>query len=293
MRAWVSINGELLAADEARVSVFDSGFLQGVGLFETMLALNGGVFRLSRHVDRLRNSARTLGWTVLPDEELMRSAVTQALGAQESDAARVRLTVTSGSLRGAPADAPRLTVVATASPAAQYPAELYQRGVTVVVSRYRQGRGDPTCGHKTTSYFGRLAALREAHATGAFEAIWTTYDGHVAEGSISSLFAVIDDELLTAPLETPVLPGISRATVMELAVQQGVPVREERLTIQDLLAADELFLTSSLMTVMPVVRIDRVAIGTEQPGELTRELSAAYAECVRGELSGEPRAEGQ
>jgi len=272
-----------MPAEQAQVSVFDSGFMQGIGLFETMRACEGVVFRLERHLERLANSARKLGWTVVPDVDDLRQNVAQVVGASEHADLRVRLTVTTGSLRAAEQDTPELTIVATAAPGVKYPPELYAKGVTVLVSKHRHNRNDPTAGHKTTSYFARLAALRQAHAQQAFEALCFTHDNRLAEGAISSVFVVEDEELLTPPLETPVLPGITRATVIELARDLRIPVRAEELVINDVLSADELFLTNSLMGIMPVVRVEREPVGTERPGELTQRLAEAYQAAVERE----------
>jgi branched-chain amino acid aminotransferase len=285
VREWVSLNGRLMPADRAQISVFDSGFMQGIGLFETMRAYGGQVFRVKQHLERLVDSARRLGWTVMPDAADLRENIEQVVGATEHEDSRVRLTVTTGTLRPTEQETPELTVVATASAGVQYPRECYVRGVTVLVSDYRQGRHDPTAGHKTTSYFARLASLREAHARGAFEALWFTPDDYLAEGAISSVFVVRDERLLTPPLDTPVLPGITRAAVIELAVELGIPVREQQLTIDDLLGADEVFLTNSLMELIPVVRVERERIGTEAPGETTAQLYEAYGQLVEQECA--------
>lgn len=287
MREWVSINGKLAPADQASVSVFDSSFMQGVGIFTTMRAYGGHVFRIDRHIDRLKHSATALGWTLPVDEDLLRSCVDQVVSATEQSSARVRLTLTSGSLKAGSEGAAGLTIVANASPGVEYPKELYQRGVTANVSRFRQSNFDPTAGHKTTSYFPRLAALREAHSKGAFEALWLTLEANVAEGSISNIFIVDDGVLVTPPLDTPVLPGIARAAVMELAAEENVPVREELFPLETLLTADEVFLTNSMLELMPVVRIHREAIGNEKPGDITRQIYEAYGrlverECGRG-----------
>lgn len=285
MREWVSLNGQLMPADRAHVSVFDAGLMQGIGLFETMRAYRGHVFRLEQHLYRLANSARKLGWTILPDADDLRDNVEQVVGATEAEDARVRLTVTTGSLHSAETERPELTVIASATPGAKYPEECYTKGVTVLVSDYRQSRHDPLAGHKTISYFARLASLREAHARGAFEALWLSDEGHVAEGAISSIFAVRGERLLTPPLDTPVLPGITRAAVIELAVDLGIPVREEELRIEDLLSADEAFLTNSLMELVPVVRVGREAIGGEKPGDTARQLDEAYGRLVERECA--------
>ena len=286
MREWVSLNGRLMPAHQAQVSVFDSGFMQGVGLFETMRVYNGQVFRLERHLDRLVASAEKLGWTVLPIVDELRHNVRQVVAATEQSEAHARLTVTTGTLRAA-ADVTQLTIVATASAGSKYPPEFYQKGVSVVISEHRQNRSDPTAGHKTTSYFARLASLREAHAAQAIEALWFTDDNYLAEGAISSVFLVRDDQLHTPPLDTPILPGITRAAVIEIAVDQGIPMREMRISKDDLLAADEVFLTNSLMEVMPVVRIGREPVGAEKPGDLTEQLYTSYGDLVARECSNE------
>jgi len=286
VREWVSLNGRLMPAERAQVSVFDSGLMQGIGLFETMRAYGGRVFRLERHLDRLIQSARRLGWAVAPDADELRDNVDQVVSATEHEDARVRLTVTTGSLRAGQDEPPKLTIIASAAPGGRYPDECYRKGVTVLFSPYRQGTHDPTTGHKTTSYFARLASLREAHAHGAFEALWFTYDGHLAEGAISSVFLARDGVLRTPPLDTPVLPGITRATVIELAGELGIEVREEALSGDDLLAADEVMLTNSLMEIVPVVRVGRQAIAQEKPGEIAGKLLVAYGERIDAECAG-------
>lgn len=285
MRHWVSLNGTLVPAEEARVSVFDSGFMQGIGLFETMRAYDGRVFRLQQHLGRLVDSARELGWTVIPDLGDLTENVQQVLLASAGADTRVRLTVTTGSLHASAEETPRLTVVATAAPLEKYPDECYTKGVTVVVSDYRQSGHDPTAGHKTTSYFGRLASLRRAHVRSAFEALWFTPDDYLAEAAISTVFVVSDEQLLTPPLDTPVLPGITRAAIMELAVELDIPVREKPLTLEDVLGAEEMFLSNSMIELIPVVRIGREVIGNEKPGEITRKLAVAFTELTLREAS--------
>ena len=280
----VCIDGELVSSEDARVSVFDSGFTQGIGLFETMRSYDGVVFRMERHLDRLRESAQILGWAILPTIGQMWVAATKVVSALPgAETARVRLTVTTGSLREVAGDEPKLTVVATAAVGGDYPAEFYVKGVSVAISKYRQSRRDPTAGHKTTSYFARLAALREAHASGAIEALWFTDDNMLAEGSISSVFIVQGERLLTPPLETPILPGITRAAVIDLALASDIPISEQELTIDDLLSAHEVFLTNSMMEIMPVVLIDRDKVGSGKPGEVADKLLRAYRKLVREE----------
>lgn len=283
MREWVSINGRLMPAEQAQVSAFDSGFLQGVGLFETMRAYQGTVFRLAAHLQRLADSAARLGWAAAIPQERITSAVREVVNATEHSDARVRVTVTTGSLRAGEADQPELTIVVSAAAGGRYPPELYQRGAALAMSRYRQNPFDPATGHKTTSYFSRLASLREAHAAGAHEALWLTIDDEVAEGAISNVFVVQGGVLRTPPLDLPVLPGITRAAVLEVAQALGLPAVEAPLQIEDVLNADELFLTNSMMEVLPAVMLERHVLGSGKPGELTGRIREAYAALVQRE----------
>uniref|UniRef100_A0A7V4LDL5 branched-chain-amino-acid transaminase n=1 Tax=Desulfobacca acetoxidans TaxID=60893 RepID=A0A7V4LDL5_9BACT len=218
--------------------------------------------------------------SVPPDAGELRDAVQRVLLAARTDEARVRLTVTTGSLHAEAADTPRLTVVATASPGQKYPPECYTKGVTVIASDYRVSRFDPTLGHKTTSYFSRLAMLRVAHLKGAFEALVFTDDDLLTEGAISNVFVVRNEELWTPPVDTPILPGITRAAVIEVARELGLAVREMGVTLDDVLSADEVFLTGSMMEVVPVVRIERQAVAQEKIGDVTRQIGLAYARLV-------------
>jgi len=161
-----------------------------------------------------------------------------------------------------------------------YPPELYQRGMTVIVSDYKQNPADPTVRHKTLNYFSRLAALQEAQKKQAGEAIWMTTNNHLAEGSISNVFLVKEEKLQTPPLDTPVLPGITRKAVLELAAENDMEWVEQKLTIQDLLGADEVFLTNSIMELMPVCRIERHAVGKEKPGPVYKKLHDLYKQAV-------------
>ncbi len=157
----------------------------------------------------------------------------------------------------------------------------------VMVSTFRQSPDDPIAGHKTTAYLPRLLALREAQHARCMEAIWFTTGNTLAEGSISNVFTVRDDMLSTPPLDTPVLPGIARGVVLELAARLGLKAREAALTIDDLLDADEVFLTNAIMQVMPVVRVEMHDIGKGTVGPVAKRLGEAYREVVRKECGGE------
>jgi branched-chain amino acid aminotransferase len=275
----VFLNDNLVDVEEARVSATDSGLLYGAGLFETMHSHNGVVFRLQDHLDRLSQSAAALSISQPYDQPYLSNAIDQLLQANNLTEARLRLTLTNGSLTQ-PEGQRKPTLLITATEFRPYPPEFYDNGVLVILCPFRQNPTDPTCGHKTTSYYPRLLALQLAHQRRATEALWFTTDNRLAEGCVSNVFLVKDSALQTPPASTPVLPGIARRTVCELAQQQSVELVEKDLTINDVLAADEIFLTNVIMEVMPVVEVEKHAVGEGKVGPLTRRLRETFTQAV-------------
>ena len=284
MNETVFLNGAFVPASEAQVSVFDGGFLHGAGLFETLRAENGTPFRLEAHIDRLRRSAeqllRPIERSQLPSETTCR----ELLHRNDQTSARMRLTVSPGGLRGEPTnDDPAFTVCLTSTPLVGYPAAHYERGIGVTLSDVRTSPTDRLAGHKCTSYLPRLLGLREAQRVHGVESLWFTTANHLAEGCVSNVFLVKDGSLRTPPLSTPVLPGIARGVVLEIAQASGVEASEVTLGINDLLDSDEVFMTNSIMQVMPVVRVEKHDIGGGQVGPIARRILDAYRSCVRKE----------
>jgi branched-chain amino acid aminotransferase len=271
----VYVNGAMVAEDDARVSVFDAGFQHGVGLFETLRTYGGKFFRLRRHVERLLGSAAALGLPPIGSAEELEAAVRRTVAENGLADARVRLCATRGRLGNA--DSPTPTVVVTAAALTPYPAELYENGMAVAVADIRQNETDPTSRHKTLLYFPRLLALEIARKKGCGEALFFNSAKHLAEGAISNIFLVEDGALFTPSLETGILAGVTRAAVIELASAEGIKTVEKTLTIHDLLTASEVFLTNSIMEVMPVVRVERHQVGDGRPGIRTRLLREKYA----------------
>jgi branched-subunit amino acid aminotransferase/4-amino-4-deoxychorismate lyase len=280
MNEKVYLNGELIEADKAAVTVSNPSLLHGVGLFETLRSYEGRPFRLRQHIDRLIASAKHFDMPVMDLVERIPEAVEAVLQANGLKNARIRFTLIPP---GAHGENERPTLLAAARETAGYPPQLYQRGMAVHLgTRWRQSSLDPLAGHKTTSYFSRLLALREAQAAGCGEGLWFTPDNRLAEGCMSSVFIVKNGGLRTPPLETPVLPGITRAVVLELAAQAGIAIEEAHCTINDLLDADEVFLTNAVMEIMPVTRIERKTVSGEKPGPMTMRLAGVYKEMTAG-----------
>jgi branched-chain amino acid aminotransferase len=298
----VWINGKFVPEEDAHVSLRDTGLLHAAGVFTTMRANAGKVFRLDRHLQRLRHSCEVLFIPLQFDDATLEQAVREILDHNQLTEARLRLTVTRGSSTRDPLHGTRLepTAFLTAAALEPYPEEFYQRGMTVIVlDEQKLNPYDLQAGHKTLNYFSRLAALRAANTRGAGEALWFNVHNYLESGSISNIFLIKSGKLLTPPTSidlrdpaieatTPypksaVLPGITREAVLELAKSSNIEIQIRGLTINDLLDADEAFLTNSIMRVMPVCRVERRALGDDKPGPLTQKLSAAFSDLVATE----------
>jgi len=283
MTEQVFLNDCLVDADQAYISVYDTGILHGVGLFETMRSYAGKVFRLKDHLDRLYNSAKMLNLDIWQSRDDIASAIGELIEANElcDKDGRLRLTITRGNMRDVSEDKPPVsTMFITAGAMAGYPPELYRVGMPVIISSYKQNPDDPTTGHKTLNFFARLIALQEAQQKKTGEALWFTTTNRLAEGCVSNVFVVHEDKLLTPPLDTPVLPGVVRRVVLELARDNGIECRQQELVIKDLLGASEVFLTNSIMELMPVRNIEAHKVGDEKPGPIYQKLHELYRRAI-------------
>lgn len=272
----VFLNGQILPEGQARIGISDAGFLHGVSVFTTALAHNGVVFRLDRHLSRLFETVRMLGVRTDATPDALAGATAKLLATNALTEARVRITLTPGSVHcGEP------TTLITASPLPEYPHEWYEKGIGVVISSLRQGSAPPVYGCKTGCYLPRILARQEAGSKGVEEALWFTEDNRLAEACTCNVFLVLDGEVFTPPTGTPVLPGVVREAVLELCRGLGVPAFDNRsLTIRELLDAQEVFLTGSCSGIRPVVRIERHGVGAEAPGPVTRWIMQAYRELL-------------
>lgn len=294
-KAW--LNGRLVDERSASVSVRDVGFLHGVGVFTTLRASGSRIRSLAAHLKRLRSSCETFAIPLTYSDTELESALNELLGGDDTVDSRLRITVTRGSTStnqdGELVLEP--TVLITATRLEPYPVSMYQFGMTVLAyDAFKLNPYDPQAGHKTLDYLSRFSALREAQQRGANEAILFNVHNYLQSGAISNVFLVKNDELLTPPTQdelrdqvakaTPysrsnVLPGVTRTQVIELARSMSIEVSQRGLTVNDLLDADEIFLTNSVMGLMPVCRIERKEIGAGKPGPMLTSLSEAYAKA--------------
>lgn len=276
----VFLNDGIVDADKGCISINDSGFLYGMGLFETVRCYNGVVFRMSDHLDRMLGSAKAMGINTA-EKDFISDAIYKTLKANKLTEARIRVTVSNGPMSLEAEKKPTLLV--TAAEFTTYPEDYYKNGVLAVICDFRQNPLDPVYGHKTISYYSRMMALRIAQEKKAAEAIWFTFDGRLAEGCVSNVFLVKDSVLYTPPRSTPVLEGIARKTVLEIAEENSIEVVQKDLLIEDCLAADEIFLTNVIMQVMPVSRLEKHEVGEGKPGEITMKLREKFQEFVQNQ----------
>ena len=252
MKVWV--NGQLIEPDAARISPFDHGFTVGDGVFETCKITGGEAFALTRHLRRLDRSAIGLGLPA-PDHDALRAGIAELL-ASEPDAGRLRITVTGGpGPLGSDRGDEGCTMTLAVSPESSWEA-----ATSVTVVPWVRNERSAVAGLKTTSYAENVVALDRAHHDGSSEAILTNTAGDLCEGTGSNIFVIRDGQILTPPLASGCLAGITRELVLE-----WTDAREADLTVDDLVSADEAFLTSSTRDVQPIRQVVR--------GGDTKELS--------------------
>lgn len=272
MRVW--LNGRLMPVRQAQVSVLDHGLTVGDGVFETLKVVRGTPFAPTRHILRLRRSAAAIGLDG-PDPDLVAAAMADAIAANRDeigDTGRLRVTYTSGpGPSGSDRGPGPSTLIVLATAAMPWP-----ESADVVTVHWPRNERGALAGVKTTSYGENAMALAAAKRAGASEAIFGNTRGELCEGTGSNVFAIFDGEVLTPPLSSGCLAGITRELVL-----QWFGARAETLMLADLSRADEVFITSSTRDVQPVSRVDGRATGGTRLG---RELAAAFAARSKRDL---------
>lgn len=279
----VLVNGEPKAPEEAVVSVYDRGFLYGDSVFETIRTYGGKPFALEEHVQRLaRSASRVLIELPLPIEEIAKEIERAVELAQNPESSiRVMLTRGTGPLGLDPDLARNPSRFVFVEPLKMPPVEAYRDGIkTILVRTSRATDATAAAGAKVANYLTSLLALREAKQAQATEALIVDGNGMVVEGATSNVFVVKNGELVTPPESAGILPGITRAHLIEVAKELGVVVRFEELPEASILDADEVFISSSIREVLPVVRVDEKTIGDGKPGAMTRKLHSAFRKAV-------------
>ncbi len=247
----VWVDGSVRSPQQARVQALDHGMTVGDGVFETCKVTRRGAFALSRHLRRLGRSAAGLGLPQ-PAEGVVRGAVDDVLAALPMDFGRLRITWTAGpGPLGSDRTGGKGTLVVAASPSRPW-----SSGASAVSVPWVRNERSATAGLKTTSYAENVVALERAHRQGASEALFANTRGELCEGTGSNVVLVHGGELLTPPLDSGCLAGITRELLLEWAAEEGLPCREQALPMQALQDAEAVLLTSSTRDVQPLADVD-------------------------------------
>lgn len=286
-RSVVMLNGRLVPSRRATISALDRGFLYGDGLFETLRTYGGTPFGLAAHLARLRRSARVFRMRVPTAPAFWAPRIRRLLAATGLDTvdAAVRLTISRGTAPFGIVPPPtiRPTTLLLATPLDSRLARAQAAGVRVCFFPFRVVTARLP-GHKTLHYLPAVLGKMIARRRRAWEALYLGTDDTVLEGTTSNVFAVRRGRVLTPPLHG-VLPGVTRRAIATVARRAGIPLAERRLRVQDLLDADEVFLTASTIEVLPVVRVKRHPIANARPGPVTRALQEGYRAHVARTLA--------
>ena len=279
---YVYLNNKVVPSAEAKVSVFDHGFLYGDGIYETMRVYDGVVFMFEEHLQRLFRSASLIGLDIKREIADIKVAVYETLQANSLTNAYIRLTVSRGF--GAVGLDPDLckepSFVVITNDFKDYPKAYYSEGIKLMVAAVRRNLKEALNPQiKSLNFLNNILAKIEAKKTDAHEAIMLNAAGHVAEGTISNIFFVKDGVLHTPSVECGVLDGITRAMVIDLAIKNGIAVREGAYMPEELYQASEVFITNTTMEVMPVSRVDNI---NYKVGDTARLLLKKYRQEVSG-----------
>ncbi len=278
----IFLNNRLIPEKKAIVSVFDHGFLYGDGIYETLRSYSGVVFKIDEHIERLFRSASMISLKISKTQEMIKSAIYKTIKANRLSDAVVRMSVSRGKgpIGLDPELCPKPTFVIIAYPFKGHPKGNYQRGVKVTIVNTRRnfkGALDPRI--KSLNFLNNILAKIEAKRSGAYEAIMLNYRGYIAEGTISNVFFVKDGLLCTPEIGVGILDGITRRLIIDIARERGIGISEGRFRLDDIYKAQEVFISSTTMEVMPVVEVDDIKISA-RPGRITRMLHKAYKEKV-------------
>jgi len=280
MKTW--IDNKFVDIKDARVSVFDRGFLYGDGAFETMRGYAGSVFRLDGHMKRLFESLSVLRIKPPRSRKYLTSVIKRLLVINGLKSAYIRFAVTrgQGGFGIGYKDSFASNTVIIAKEFTGYPGWMHKTGISASAVKIRQNESSPLCAIKSMNYLNYIMARFYAKDGGYDEAIMTNTKGFVTEAATSNVFIVKDKVLITPSPDSGILPGITRGVVLEIARKLKIKTREAHVLPGALIRADEVFLTNTLAEVLPVTRIGPRRIGNEKPGEITKLLHLAYQKQV-------------
>lgn len=288
----VCVNGVFTPPEEARVSIFDRGFLYGDSIYEVTLTYEGIPFLLEDHFDRLEHSAAGIFMDVEWDRNQIIKYLYEGIQRLKSDRLYIRIIVTRGGgeigLDPNLSDGQNLFIIFR--PLSNYPQEWYEKGVSLIITevvRNAKKAVDPNV--KSGNYLNNVMAISQAKKKGAYDAIMLNADGYVTECTSANIWMVHEGTFFTPPLEAGLLGGITRKSLLQIGKEQGLNIVEKDLMPEDLRSASEIFMTSSTREILPVTTLDGQPVGNGLPGPLTQDLHTRYKSFVREEIAKEKK----
>jgi branched-chain amino acid aminotransferase len=285
----IYIDGKYYPKSEAKISVYDHGFLYGDGVFEGIRAYNGVVFKLKEHVDRLYRGAHAIMLNIPLTKEEMVQAVVETLRKNNMKDSYIRLVVSRGvgDLGLDPRKCPKATVIVIADTINIKAGNASETGVTALITWVRRNPVDGTTSEvKSLNYLNSVMGKLEANAAGVDEAICLEQNGYVAEGVGENVFIVKNGEILTPPSSTGALEGITSDAVLKLCEKLKMKVTCTNLTAYMLFTADEAFFTGTAMEVVPIREINKRVVGSGKPGPVTKKLMAEFKKVIADPANG-------
>lgn len=272
-----------MTKENAKISVYDHGFLYGDGVFEGIRVYSGNIFRMKEHMDRLYRSAKSIMLEIPHTQDELTEIIAETVQRNRFEDAYIRVVVSRGvgDLGLDPNNCKEASVVVIVEPLSIYPKELYEKGLEIVTVATRRNRSDVLSPKvKSLNYLNNVLVKIEAHLANVKEALMLNDQGYVAEGSADNIFIVKNGVFITPPGYVGALEGITRNAVMEIAEELGYEVKEEPFTRHDVYTADEVFLTGTAAEVIAVVKVDGRVIGDGVPGVHTKKLLEKFRERV-------------
>jgi len=285
----VYIDGQYYPKSQAKISVYDHGFLYGDGVFEGIREYNGVVFKLKEHIDRLYRSALAITLKIPLTKEEMIQAVVETLRKNKMKDSYIRLIVSRGfgDLGLDPRKCPKPTIIIITDTINIKAGDAKETGVTTMFSWVRRNPVDATTHEiKSLNYLNSVLAKIEANACGVDEAICLESNGYIAEGVGENVFIVKNSELLTPPTSTGALAGITAEVVEKIAAKLNIKLTVTNLTPFMMFTADEAFFTGTAMEMVPIREVNKRTIGTGKPGPITQKLMAEFQKVIEDPKQG-------
>ncbi len=285
----IYIDGQYYPKSQAKISVYDHGFLYGDGVFEGIRAYNGVVFKLKEHVDRLYRGAHAIMLDIPLTKEQMVQAVVQTLRKNKMKDSYIRLIVSRGvgDLGLDPRKCPKASVIIITDTINIKAGNASETGVTAVITWVRRNPVDATTSEvKSLNYLNSILGKIEANACGADEAICLEQNGCIAEGVGENVFIIKNGEILTPPTSTGALSGITAEAIYKLCESLKIKLTVTNLTAYMLFTADEAFFTGTAMEVVPIREVNKRVIGSGKPGPVTKKLMAEFKKVIADPVNG-------